>query len=139
MQGDDTSTVNFTVQYRGENLAPPVLEYSPTGNHGYHIVHSIILHVLVFMSGDDDVMYIEDDYDGVPIIDGNFTIEDFDHSSYVTNTVHASCSYLVELTSSTAKGWCRHEAYKYTLIEQSLVTSLAILLELNHLITPFIN
>ena len=38
----------------------------------------------------DDVIYIEGNYDGVSIIDGNFTIEDSDHPSYVTNTEYAS-------------------------------------------------
>ena len=31
----------------------------------------------------DDVTYSEGDYDGVLIIDGNFTIEDYDHPTYV--------------------------------------------------------
>ena len=39
---------------------------------------------------DGDVTYFEGDYDGVPIIDGNFTIEDFDHPSYVTTVYKSS-------------------------------------------------
>ena len=87
IQGDSNSTRNITVHYRGRNLAAPIIEYSPAGNHGYHMVHSITLqHVLVIMTG-DDVTYVEGYYGGVPIIDGNFTIEDSDHASYVTITV----------------------------------------------------
>ena len=32
-QGDINSTINFTVQYRGDNLVAPVLDYNATGSH----------------------------------------------------------------------------------------------------------
>ena len=32
-QGDINSTIYFTVQYRGDNLAAPVLDYNATGSH----------------------------------------------------------------------------------------------------------
>ena len=90
IQGDRNSTINIIVHYRGKNLAAPILVNSPAGNHGYHMVHSITQHVLVIMT-DDDITYVEGYYGGVPIIDGNFTIEDSDHPSYVTITVYVNC------------------------------------------------
>ena len=39
-QGDINSTIDFTVQYRGDNLAAPVLGYNATGSH-IHILRSL--------------------------------------------------------------------------------------------------
>ena len=76
-QANITSTIHFTVQYRGANLAPPELSYTGT------YVFALLKCVLIIMIG-DNVTYVEDD-DYVLIFNGTVNITDDDHSSYVTS------------------------------------------------------
>lgn len=61
-QDGNSSTIYINVQYRGENLAPPVLYYIQTGNSS-----------VTYTEGDNNVY----------IINGSVTIIDTDHPSYL--------------------------------------------------------
>ena len=49
VQGDINSTINFTVRYRGDNLAAPVLSYNTTGNHMLYTYVGSLLTLIIVM------------------------------------------------------------------------------------------